>query len=275
MRTRYGLAGLIFLVASIAGGRAASGDTALLYRGVADDTGTGEENRRIGYRLAMEDVIVRVSGDYRLITSGKARPIIDDATSYVASYTYRDRMEGIPVHDEQGTHDRPHDLTVDFDRTQIDAALAWMGSKPWLDPRPRLVVMLGVTNPKGSFVLSADAEQGFYMRDSFALASAKIAIPIAFVSQSALAGAALDPQALGEADLAALDGFARKAGGDQALAGTLKWSDAERGWIAEWRLAMGGKVYRWRIAGVSFDDAFRNALRGAAQVLSGNGEPQS
>jgi hypothetical protein len=29
------------------------------------------------------------------------------------------------------------------------------------------------------------------------------------------------------------------------------------------------------VRGVSFDDAFRNALRGAAQVLSGNGQPDS
>jgi uncharacterized protein len=274
MRMVQLLAGILFALAALPT-YATADDTALLYRAVAVVTGTGEENRQIGYRLAMEDVIARVSGDYRLITSGKAAPVIEDAASYVASYTYRDRLEGIPVHDEQGTHDRPHDLTVDFDRTQIDAALASMGSKPWLAPRPRLVVMLGVTNAKGSFVLSADAEQGFYMRDSFGLASAKIAIPIAFPAQSALAGAALDPAMLGGSDLAALDALAKAARGDQALAGTLVWSDAERGWIAQWRLAHGGKLYRWRISGVSFDDAFRNALRGAAQVLSGNGEPPS
>src|SRR5262245_24352460 len=166
-------------------------DTALLYRAVAVVTGTGEENRQIGFRLCMEDVVVRVSGDYRLITSGKAKAMIEDAASYVATFKYHDRYEGIPVHDEQGTHDRPHDLTVDFDRGKVDAALASLGSKPWLTPRPRLVVILGVTNAKGSFVLSADAEQGFYMRDSFTLASEKIAMPITFPSQSAIAGAAL------------------------------------------------------------------------------------
>jgi hypothetical protein len=249
-------------------------DTALLYRAVAVVTGTGEENRQIGFKLCMEDVVVRVSGDYRLITSGKARPMIDDAASYVAAFKYHDRYEGIPVHDEQGTHDRPHDLTVDFDRGKIDAALASLGSRPWLAARPRLVVMLGVTNAKGSFVLSADAEQAFYMRDSFALASAKIAIPIAFPSQSAIANAGLEPQSLRAADPAALDALAKTAGGDQALAGTLVWSDAERGWIASWRLAAAGKVHQWHISGVSFDDAFRDALRGAAQVLSGNGEPK-
>jgi hypothetical protein len=216
-------------------GRALADDPDLLYRAVAVVTGTGEENRQIGFRLCMEDVVVRVPGDYRLIASGKAKPMIDDAASYVARFKYHDRYEGIPVHDEQGTHDRPHDLTVDFDRGKVDAALAQLGSKPWLDPRPRLVVILGVTNPKGSFVLSADAEQGFYMRDSFALASGKIAIPIAFPRQSAIAAAALDPVSLGESDLAALDALAKAAGGDQALAGTLVWSDAERGWIAKWR----------------------------------------
>src|SRR5262249_11278775 len=150
--------------------------------------------------------------------------------------------------------DRPHDLTVDFDRGKIDAALASLGSKPWLAPRPRLVVMLAVTNAKASFVLSADAEQGFYMRDSFALASDRIAVPIAFPSQSAIAGAALDPLALGQSDIAPLDALAKAAGGDRALAGTLVWSDAERGWIANWRLAAAGKVHEWRISGVSFDD---------------------
>src|SRR5262249_22505773 len=140
-------------------------------------------------------------------------------------------------------------------------------------PRPRLVVILGVTNAKGSFILSADAEQGFYMRDSFALASDKIAVPITFPSQSTVASAALDPKSLGATDLAALYALVKAAGSDQALAGTLVWSDAERGWIANWRLDTTGKGDQWQISGVSFDDAFRNALRGAAQVLSGNGEP--
>lgn len=274
MQLRHALPALIFLAGSIATGHATAAGSDDLYRAVAIVTGTGEENRRIGYRLAMEDVIVRVSGDYRLIASGKAGPIVDDATSYVSSYTYRDRMEGIPIHDEQGTYDRPHDLTVDFDRTQIDAALAWMGSKPWLDARPRLAVFLGTTNATSAFVLSADGEQGFYMRDSFMAASDKIAIPISLPSQALIGSAGLTPESTGDTDLATLDRLAREAGADQALAGTLVWSDAERGWIAEWRLAMGGKLHRWRVAGVSFDDAFRNALRGAAQVLSGNGEPQ-
>jgi uncharacterized protein len=223
----------------------------------------------------MEDVVVRVSGDYRLVRSGKARAMIDGAAEYVAAFKYRDLYEGIPVHDEQGTHDRPHELTVDFDKGKVDAALASLGSRPWLDPRPRLTVILGVKNSKGRFLLSADAEQGFYMRDSFAASSKRIATPIVFPTQAAIGAAAVTEETLAHADMAALEKLAKEAGGDNALAGIISWSDADRGWIAEWRLVVDGKTYGWRISGVSFDDAFRNALRGAAQVLSGNGEPAS
>ena len=58
------------------------------------------------------------------------------------------------------------------------------------------------------------------------------------------------------------------------LAGRLTWSDADHGWVADWALEEGGTVHRWSVRGVSFDDAFRTALRGAARILSGSGEPQ-
>ena len=58
---------------------AAAQDIDALYRATAIVTGTGEANRQIGFRIAMEDVIVRVSGDYRLITSGKAASTVADA----------------------------------------------------------------------------------------------------------------------------------------------------------------------------------------------------
>jgi hypothetical protein len=268
------LAALAGLVSCFAGTYpAVAGDADLLYRAVAIVTGTGEPNRQIGFRLCMEDVIVRVSGNYRLIASGKARAAIDGAAGFVTAFTYRDRLEGIPVHDEQGTHDRPHDLTVDFDRVKVDAALAQMGSRPWLGPRPRLAVFLGVKNATSAFVLSADGEQSPYMRDSLAAASDRIAVPIALPPKALIDSAGLASAAIADADPADLYDAAKRAGGDRALVGTLTWSDADRGWIATWRIADRGRSYRWRIAGVSFDDAFRNALRGAAQVLSGNGGP--
>jgi hypothetical protein len=57
------------------------------------------------------------------------------------------------------------------------------------------------------------------------------------------------------------------------LVGDLRWSDAALGWIANWRLAVNGRGHRWSVSGVNYDEAFRNAVRGAARLLSGNGGP--
>jgi hypothetical protein len=43
--------------------------------------------------------------------------------------------------------------------------------------------------------------------------------------------------------------------------------------VTEWRLEAEGRSHRWQMRGVTFDEAFRRGIGGAAQVLSGNGDP--
>jgi hypothetical protein len=57
------------------------------------------------------------------------------------------------------------------------------------------------------------------------------------------------------------------------LVGDLRWSDAALGWVANWNLPVNGQRHRWSVSGVNYDEAFRNAVRGAARFLSGSGEP--
>ena len=71
MRALKSLALLFCALIALTARPAAAQDIDALYRATAIVTGTGEENRQIGFRLTMEDVIVRVSGDYRLIVSGQ------------------------------------------------------------------------------------------------------------------------------------------------------------------------------------------------------------
>ena len=245
-----------------------------LYQAQTIVTGQGEVNRQIGFKACLDSVLVRVSGDQRLPNRPEMADLRDKAGSFVAEFRYHDRLEGIPVHDEQGTHDRPHDLTCLYKPAAIDPVLASLGSKPWLGERPRLAVFLTAEQGIRHFALTADDEEhGQAMRESFANATGPLVMRIAFPSASLLSGAGLDDKTLRHADLAMLDQLAKKADADQALAGSIVWSDKDLGWIADWRLAMGGKTYAWQVRGVSFDEAFRVAMRGAAQVLSGNGQP--
>lgn len=226
-------------------------------------TGTGETNRAIGFRTCLDQVIVKVSGDQRPLASPKIAKLRDKAGEFIDSFRYRDRLQGVPVHDEQGTHDRPHDLTCIYRPSTIDALLAQLGSHPWLEDRPKLAVILDVTDQNRSFQLTADGTENPYMAESLEAAAIPMAMSVVLPAHRQLSNlktGAVTP-----------DEVARDVGADLPLRGKLSWSHKDLGWIAEWQLTFHGQAYEWRQRGVSFDEAFRSAMRGAAQIVSGNG----
>ncbi|MCR5859182.1 DUF2066 domain-containing protein [Mesorhizobium sp. J428] len=239
-----------------------------LYSSTVVVTGTSEENRLIGLRECVPKMLVRVSGDQRLLHNAAMSAIIEQAQGHVASFRYRDRLEGVPIHDEQGTYARPHDLTCIFDPKHVDDLLAQLGSNPWPLPRPRIAAFVHVVRGDNAFVLTSDGPETPYMRDSLELAASPLALDVS------LPRAAARPEVGGELpspkQLEALRGA---AAGDVPLAITLRWSDESLGWIASFRMLNEKGVQDWSATGVSFDEAFRVALRGAAQILSGHGVP--
>src|ERR1041384_2100020 len=79
-----------------------------LYQAQTIVTGTGDVNRQIGFKDWLDKVLVKVSGDQRLAQKPEKLGLRDKAADFVKSFRYHDRFAGIPIHDEQGTHDRPH-----------------------------------------------------------------------------------------------------------------------------------------------------------------------
>ena len=109
--TRWSCATLVFaMVLCAAPADAADG----LYTGLAYVTGQMEETRLPGFGRALEEVLVKVSGDARLGADPRVAALTGEAARYVETFSYRDRMADIPVHDEQGTRERPFELTVAF-----------------------------------------------------------------------------------------------------------------------------------------------------------------
>jgi uncharacterized protein len=255
-------------------GNAFAQDLAALYRAKAVVTGQSEKNRIPGFADCLRQVVVKLSGDQRLLGKPAFQDLLPKAGDFVSSFSYRDRLEGIPIHDEQGTYDRPHDLTCVFDRAKIDAVLQSLGSRPWLEPRPCLVVFLGVHRNEKRFALTGDGGESPYMGESFEAAAAPLAMTILLPEEAELARTGLDFEALRNKSMTELNALAKAAGGELALAGSIVWSDADLGWVADWRLAPASETHRWQVRGVSFDEAFRVAMRGAVQILSGNGTPR-
>ncbi len=70
-----------------------------------------------------------------------------------------------------------------------------------------------------------------------------------------------------------LASVAAEQGGEITLVGRLVWVDRELGWATQWQVDWQGRSHRWQVRGVTFDEAFRRGIGGAAGVLSNNGDP--
>jgi hypothetical protein len=133
-----------------------------------------------------------------------------------------------------------------------------------------LVVVHGRTN---SGVLSSDGSFDPDMREALANAAQRYGLTVNLPSVTVLESnqISIDTAAITAGDR--LSKLAELPDNELPLVGDLQWSDAALGWVAGWSLEESGRWHHWSVSGVNYDEAFRNAVRGAARVLSGNGEP--
>jgi uncharacterized protein len=264
---RLGLAVLLLGAATAAAAKEADRS---LYTMTVLVTGRGEATRGPALGKALAEVLVKASGDPALADEPAVMALGSRADTYLEALSYRDLMEGIPVHDEQGSRDRPFALTVTFDPERIDAALTELGARTWPAPRPTLMALVTVTNGDTHFVLARKGARGRDMREAMDAAAEQYGLPVTLPDEAALASVASGAEAWPDATIATLSAA---TGAEAAVIGTLDWSDADLGWTADWTMTTGGEIYHWTVAPVSFDDAFRAAIGGAATILSGHGAP--
>lgn len=240
-----------------------------LYKGQAIVTGTQEPERSRGMRLALMDVLVKVSGDGRLLDDKTLAPVLDHARDYAIAFDYEDRKKGLKINDEQGTRDRPFDLRVVFDKAKIDALLAERGLKPWSADRPQLLTLVVVRFPANSYAMSADGQMGYAQRLALNDASLRRGVPTALPSQAALGGARLTPDQIGKLVPEDLLKLTAGLGGELPLRGIMVWDDKLPGWRTDWTLVETGGTHRWHDDSPSFDEAFRRVIQHSAAIFAG------
>jgi uncharacterized protein len=237
------------------------------YRADVIVTGTDMRQRPWGFARTLREVLVKTSGDPRLKDDPRLLALAEQADRFVACFEYVDLMADVPLHDDQGTSDRPYRLNVSFMPTEIDAILRRFGDKPWRGQRPLIVPVLLVHGRKPpAYVLSAKIAAGAEQRGAFATAAnefgmqARIPNDRELLSWDAKVGrfpSEPPPSSAGEA----------------VVVGTLDWSETLPGWIGQWQMRWRGVDYTWGIKGVNYDAAFRNIVRGVMLVCSGAGLP--
>ena len=237
-----------------------------LYQATAIVTGYDTRSRPAGFAQCLREVLVKVSGEPRLRNDPRVAKLATRAPALITSFDYVDQMAGIKHHDDQGTYDRPYNLTVRFDPVRIDRALAALGEHPWRGKRPVVVPVLTVRSVSASYLLSAENPAGAAQRDAFSSVARdygmKVRIPTdaEFAAWHVSVGQFPAPQAAPSPD-------------EAHVAGTLEFQQALPGWVGAWKMRWRGVNYAWGIRGVNFDEAFRDVIRGVVRVASGHGAP--
>jgi uncharacterized protein len=236
-------------------------------------TGQGEANRIIGFASCLEDVLLKLSGAVRLAGDRRLAAYKSNAKSFVRAFSYHDQMSGTPTRDEQGTRDRPYDLTVDFEEMKIDDILRAFDLKPWRSHRPVLAAFVEMQLGPRDYMITSDGDQSALQRESLLAAAARRGMNVVLPSAAAMAKAGITRAASGTTTSQAWGPVVAGQGGEAALIGRLVWDDRELGWATQWRIDWHGRTHRWQVRGTNFDEAFRRGIGGAAQILSGNGDP--
>lgn len=238
-----------------------------LYRAQTIVTGTGEANRIIGFAACLEDVLVKLSGRLRLAGDKRLDAYKADAAKLVRDFSYRDEKGGKPKNDEQGTRDRSFVLTAAFDETAVNGILGKLGVKPWLSHRPVLGVFVEMQNGARRYVIAADSKETELPRAALLAAGAKRGMQIVLPDAAGLAR--VGDQAFAAIAPARLAEVAAARGAEAVLVARLVWDDRELRWTSEWQVDWQGRTQRWQTAAVTFDEAFRQGIGAAAQIIAG------
>lgn len=244
-----------------------------LYRTKVTVPGQGETNRITGFAAALEDVLIKASGAEKLNGDRRLFQYKAKAKDFVRAFSYRDQFFGKPIRDEQGTRDRPFDLTVDFEEGRIDELLGKLGLKPWLSHRPSLAVFVEMEQGAKNTFVTADGSQSDLQREALLAAADKRGMTVALPDATALAKSNITGAEFKTPSFPALAPVGTALGGEVVLVGRLVWDDRDLGWATQWQMAWGGQTHRWQMRGLTFDETFRRGIGGAAQILSGNGDP--
>lgn len=234
-----------------------------LYRAEAIVTGTEEPERTRGFKAALQDALVKLTGDIRLLDDERIAALVASPHSLVERFEYEDRMKDIPVHDEQGTRDRPHFLRVFFNSRLINRELERLQIRKWSSDRPLVAVWLTIETARGVYLLTEEGAEGYGQRwvltETAERRGIPIQLPTAENAQRFPKGTAVEISQL----------QAASAAGYAILIGTLKLVEGGY-WNIDWSLHSESGVQRWALVRVSFDRALKDGLEQSALVLSGN-----
>lgn len=237
-----------------------------LYKAETIVTGTVEPERSRGFAAGALQVLVKLTGQPEVADTPGAAELQKQAGELVVDFSYEDRMKDIPVHDEQGTRERPHFLRIRFDPQKFDEALEKAGFVKWSGKRPAVAVWLGIRDARSEYILSRDGDGGYAQRAVLDDASKLRSIPVILPEDAQTAISFADIE---KGNRAAIEAYSHEHGADAALTGLLEF-DGNAYWNIRWSAYGEDVEMQWSLTGVTFDQALKGAIDRIMSVYAAN-----
>lgn len=213
-----------------------------LYRTEVKVIDKSGEEREAGFRRALEQILLKVSGSMAVLEKPALQPMLDAPARYVQQYRYEEIEDGGET-DAGGDAEPPpaYRLEVVFGQSRIEDDLRERGITVWGPYRPEILVWLAFDNGRQRQLVGADDGSGMdeVLRTAADRRGMPLLLPLLDTEdhrrieyldvQGGFFDSVREASERYGADIV-LVGHVRRTGGDWSGAWTLLEADERRGW---------------------------------------------
>lgn len=134
-----------------------------LYRTEVEVIDKSGEEREAGFRRALEQVLLRISGSMAVLDQPEVQPMLEAPARYVQQYRYEDIEDDGDAAAAAGTNEEPvpaYRLEVVFGQSRIEDELRERGITVWGPYRPEILVWLAYDDGRERRLVGADDGSG-------------------------------------------------------------------------------------------------------------------
>ena len=225
-----------------------------------------QNERQRGFQLALEQVLVKVSGERALVKRPSIAQALAQPERYVAQFRYR--TEIAPAAALGAPPERTLVLWTEFDGPAIDTLLREAGLPVWSRVRPSVLLWFAVERANGPVVLGADnagdlAKVLKVLRETATQRGLPLILPLLDLE---------DQSRLSESDL--WGGFeedilkASERYQSEAVLVGKAYRLLTGLWETHWKLLLGGASRGWSLRGEALEPLLEQGIHQAADVLA-------
>lgn len=225
---------------------------------VADQTTT---QRLQVFRQAFEEVLIKVSGDKRIVSRDDlARPLKNSAR-YVLQYRYLNRRD----QDAESFDAGQLYLRVQFNQDVLEKLLRQFQIPIWGKERPSTLMLVSVDVNKKVSVVSGDTTPDFL--EVFDRSATRKGIPVLFPLLDLEDRMLMGVEDIIEINENSIQALTDRYAPDAVLVGKVSGRIGQ-GWSGEWQARVGNRLVNWTFKASTRDDLINQAMSNLAQNLA-------